>query len=30
MSTIEAESTATYERFVALRDKIDVGDASWS
>ncbi len=28
--SIEQESTATYERFVALRDEIDLGKASWS
>ncbi|MEM9254286.1 MAG: nuclear transport factor 2 family protein [Pseudomonadota bacterium] len=28
-SEIEQEALATYDRFVALRDKIDVGDASW-
>ncbi len=28
--SIEAEAKATYDRFVALRDKIDGGDAEWS
>ena len=29
-SQIERESRETYHRFVALRDKIDAGDATWS
>lgn len=28
--TIEAEAQETYNRFVAVRDKIDSGEASWS
>lgn len=28
--TIEAEAQETYNRFVAVRDKIDIGEASWS
>jgi ketosteroid isomerase-like protein len=28
--TIEREAIATYERFVGVRDQIDVGDKSWS
>jgi hypothetical protein len=30
MAGIEEESLATYRNFVALREKIDVGDATWS
>ena len=30
MPTIEEESLATYERFVALRDQIDIGKAEWT
>jgi ketosteroid isomerase-like protein len=29
-SSIETEARETYARFVALRDRIDVGDATWS
>jgi ketosteroid isomerase-like protein len=30
MASIEQESRATYDRFVALRDEIDVGKQPWS
>ena len=30
MSSIEQEAIQTYEKFVALRDQIDVGDRKWS
>ena len=30
MDEIAAEATATYERFVARRDEIDAGNATWS
>jgi hypothetical protein len=30
MAKIEQESRATYDRFVALRDEIDVGNQPWS